>query len=129
MLIHSCRIHRGLQRLNCQAKHAFRDRVHAKYPNLKGEDLDKKVQEQGKKKQHCISGSETQKAILELFMLYLEWHPLLYFNPIHETVGYVFDVGEDAWLNQIMEMYKLCEELGEPWAWEYLWKNWYRPSD
>lgn len=113
--------------MNCQAENAFCGRIHTKYSDLEGEDLVKKVQEQGKKKQHCISDAETQKAVLELFMLHLEWHPLLYFNLSGEMAAPTFDVGEDAWRNQNMEMYKLSEELGEPWAWEYLWKNWYRP--
>jgi hypothetical protein len=103
-----------IERLNCQAEHAFGERVHTKHPNLEGESLDKKVREQGKKKQHCIGDAETRKAVLELFMLHLEWHPLLYFNPTEETVAPTSDVGEDAWRNQTMEMYKLCEELGEP---------------
>jgi hypothetical protein len=113
--------------LNCQAERAFRDKVQAKHPTLEGEDLDNKVLELGKKKQYCTSDAETRKAVIELFMLHLEWHPLIYLDPTETTAGPTLDV-QDAWRNQTMEMYQLCEGLGEAWVWEYLWKNWYRPS-
>jgi len=33
----------------------------------------------------------------------------------------------DFWRKQVDEMNELCRLNGEPWAWEYLWKEWYCP--
>ena len=85
-----------IERLNSQAETAFRNRVHAKYPTLQGDDLENKIREQGKKKQHCTNDAETRKAFIELFMLHLEWHPLIYLDPTEATAAPTFDV-QDAW--------------------------------
>lgn len=116
-----------IARLNQQTEDAFCDRVKAKYPNLIGQELDKCIRELGSKKQHCISEKENRTAIIDLFMLHLEWHSIIFMGPMKEDVETAFD-SQNAWELQTIEMHNLCKQLGEAWAWEYLFKNWYRPS-
>jgi hypothetical protein len=79
-----------------------------------------------KKKQICITDKNHRCDIIKLFVVHLHWHPF-----IHTLADAGYDATVDMkvnWKEQVIEMHDLCKKLDESWAWEYLWRNWYRPD-
>jgi hypothetical protein len=79
-----------------------------------------------KKKQICVTDKTHRTDIIALFKVHLHWHPFI-FTGADETYDVTVDMRMN-WTNQVIEMHNLCQILEESWAWEYLWKNWYRPD-
>jgi hypothetical protein len=113
--------------LNAAAEEALRARVLAKNPALAGDDVEKrtalaeKIHEESKKKEICVSDEGNRGTIIETFKYHLHWHPITHFHLIPSPdMTYL----KKAWEYEVTEMHQKCKELGEQWAWEYLWKNW-----
>jgi len=110
---------------NDETEMAFRCRVLSKNPGLKDDPnaLAAKVSEEApKNSQICVSDKIARDSIVYLFMQHLHWHPITHlqqvlFNPENYNMT--------VWKIQVEEMHRLCKELRESWAWEYLWENWY----
>ena len=113
--------------INEEAERAFRTRVLHKNHDLASdaEALERKVVEQAKSKQICVSERTSRNRIVETLVTHLRFHPITHLGS--EPVD-VRDYVDRVWREQVIEMHELCKELGESWAWEYLWKNWYSPS-
>jgi hypothetical protein len=79
-----------------------------------------------KNKQICVTDRTHRRDIIDLFKVHLQWHPFI-FTGADGTYDVTLDMPMN-WTNQVMEMHNLCRLLEESWAWEYLWKNWYRPD-
>jgi len=113
--------------INEEAERAFRRRILKKDPGLANdaEALDRKVVEQSTKlKQTCAFEQTSRSKILELFVKHLHWHPVTHLQALPYSARNYMDT---VLRRQVSEMHELCKELGESWAWEYLWKNWYPP--
>jgi hypothetical protein len=113
--------------VNEDAENAFRMRVLRKNPALSADPvaLEEKVVEQStKSKQVCLSEKTSREKILDQVRDDMHWHPLTHL-PLqqipYDTRNYV----QKVWGSQVQRMHQLCKDLGESWAWEYLWKNWY----
>lgn len=96
---------------------------------LSEEEIEVKLREMGgaKRKRQCVDDKLKRAQILELFMTHLQFHPLIY----HPIEGEFIQTEEELkanWMSQVEDMEKKCREDGESWAWEYLWKHWYRPD-
>lgn len=114
----------------CNQHHeeTFRESVRKRSPpDLQGEEFEKRVRELGRTKKICITEKEHRKRIIDILMFALEYHP---FTGVGwrdaETLAQEDPRG--MWEIAVLEMYEGCLSLGESWAWEYLWKNWYRPD-
>jgi hypothetical protein len=113
-----------VKRLNEESENAFRTRVIARNPDIKtAREMEEKLLEMGKKSQICVAEKENRNRIVDVFMCHLKWHPLTHLCISADEAKQV-DKNE-VWHDQVDEMHALCEGLGEPWAWEYLWKSWY----
>ena len=86
------------------------------------DELEKIILKWGKDGEICVTTKKNRKAIVERFMIHLTWHPMIFFHMSEEDVK-AFDA-KQIWDLQVQYMHELCQELGEAWAWEYLWKNW-----
>ena len=89
--------------------------------------MENRILELGKSKKICVSEKKNRNEIIDLLMVHLQFHPFS-----HMGVASKDDLADynarNTWTDQVAEMHKLCQELGESWAWEYLWKHWYRPD-
>jgi hypothetical protein len=64
--------------------------------------------------------------IRKLNAIHLRWHP---FKHSHDRVASDNGIpltSRAIWLWQVVEMYELCKTFKEGYAWEYLWRHWYR---
>jgi len=77
-------------------------------------------------KQTTVKQKETCQKIVDQVYAHLLWHPLKSKSPAGAISRLEYDVWA-IWKAQVEEINVLCHELGEPWAWEYLWKEWYNP--
>lgn len=74
-------------------------------------------------KQHPAANQSVVDEIVNMIGRHAREHPLISVRPDLRT-----DEPHNPWVHwerQVLEMYNLCKERGESWAWEYLWKNWY----
>src|SRR5438045_9675028 len=55
---------------------------------------------------------------------HLHWHPFK-MGQRHQFPGPELSTCA-IWMWQVKEMHDKCASLGEGYAWEYLWKNWYK---
>src|SRR5579859_5273651 len=101
-------------------------KINSQYKHLEGEVFRKKIQESVAKKQLCVGDRDIRKAIVEVYEMHLRWHPLTHMA--EGTWHYTQEGVREVWTDQTHEMYDICRMLGQSWAWEYLWKNWYRPD-
>jgi len=79
---------------------------------------------QGSKPQRTTESEPFHKRVQELMDRHLHTHGFKYIDPSEH--GNPPDIW-DFWRKQVDEMNELCRLNGEPWAWEYLWKEWYSP--
>jgi len=112
---------------NDETETAFRRRVLSKNPGLKDDPdaLAAKVSEEAPtNSQTCVSDKTARDSIVYLFMQHLHWHPITHLQQVpFSPENYKMTI----WKIQVEEMHRLCKELRESWAWEYLWENWYSP--
>jgi hypothetical protein len=113
--------------LNAAAEEAFRTRVLKKNPAPAGDSeeekiaLAEKIEAEAKKKQICITDIANRASIINLFRDHLHWHPITHGRLIpSQSMAYL----KKAWEQQVWAMHERCRELGEQWAWEYLWTHW-----
>jgi hypothetical protein len=112
-----------------QAEVIFRQKIkmtpgNASITNI--DELEKIIAKGGKDGEICVTTKKNRHAIVERFMIHLTWHPMIFFRMTAEAAK-DFDA-KQIWELQVQHMHELCQELGEAWAWEYLWKNWYSLS-
>lgn len=98
-----------------------------KHRDLQDEALENCILTLGKTKKICVSEKKNRKEIIDLLMLHLQFHPFSHMGAVCKEDLATYD-SRDTWMDQVTEMHRLCQELGESWAWEYLWKHWYRPD-
>jgi hypothetical protein len=111
--------------LNLEAEQAFRRSVVVRLPaGLSDEEIDQKVREGSKKKQHCVAEKDVRQAIIDLFLCHLRWHPTTHEKPTSDALPSYR--ASDIWKQQVKEMHDACKQHGAQWAWEYLWRHWYR---
>jgi hypothetical protein len=110
--------------MNQASERAFRTRILIKNPGLKDqpEALTTKVEEEAaKKSQVCVADVPTRNSIVYLYVQHLHFHPITHLQATpYSADNYKYDV----WKLHVKDMHRLCKELGESWAWEYLWENW-----
>ena len=109
-----------------QAEAVFRQKIRMTPGNASItdiEELEKIIAKEGKGGEICVTNKKNRKTIVERFMIHLTWHPTIFFRLTAEAAK-TFNV-KQIWELQVQHMHELCQELGEAWAWEYLWKNWY----
>jgi hypothetical protein len=112
--------------LNQQAELAFCKKIRSKPCNASITDLEELkriIIKAADNKETCVSAPKNRKAIVDRFMYHLAWHPTIVYRITWDKVT-AFDI-KAIWKLQVQGMHDLCRELGEQWAWEYLWKNWY----
>jgi hypothetical protein len=101
---------------------AFIQEVHGRFPaDTSAEDLAQAVRESGRSRRlRCQK--QIRETLTKALIDHLHYHPTLRHRP---DLGEVALNSEQVWAEQCMEMNELCRDLGQSWAWEYLWKNWY----
>jgi hypothetical protein len=114
-------------RINENCEELFKEGVRQKHPNLQGDALEKRILELGKAKKICVSEKESRAILINTLMLHLEHHPFVHCG-WRDAEALTREDPREMWVISTEEMYRFCRELGESWAWEYLWKNWYRPD-
>jgi hypothetical protein len=79
-----------------------------------------------KKRQICVTDQTHRRNIIDLFKVHLHFHPFIFCiaEPDYDATLDMYS----NWVDQVTEMHELCRLLDESWAWEYLWKHWYRPD-
>jgi hypothetical protein len=96
------------------------------FKNITPEERQKKLHKAGEKKRLiCIADKDTRNLITDLFMTHLHFHPYVYTAATEPCTDAEI---KGAWMDQVTEMYNTCLSKCESWAWEYLWKHWYRPG-
>lgn len=115
--------------INERAEQLFRAAVRRKPANASiddPEELDRIVYKAAKNLVVCTLDIKNRDTITELYMEQFKWHPNL---AHHLSPGENYEVNvREIWQEQVEAMHELCKSLGESWAWEYLWKNWYNCS-
>lgn len=101
-------------------------KINSQYKHLEEEAFRKKIQESIAKKQLCVGDKDIRKAIVEVYETHLRWHPLTHMD--EGTWDYTQEGVREIWADQTRELFDVCRLSGQSWAWEYLWKNWYRPD-
>jgi hypothetical protein len=99
--------------------------VQLKHSDLQDEVLENHIVALGKSKKICITEKKNRQNIIDLLMLHLQFHPFSHMDVLSKEDLITYN-SHDTWIDQVTEMHQLCQELGESWAWEYLWKHWYR---
>ena len=114
--------------INERAEELFRAAVRHKPGNASiddPEEFDRIVVQAAKHPLVCAPDKTSREQITDLFMEQLAWHPVL---AHHTSPAESHEVNvRQIWQQQVEAMHDLCKSLGESWAWEYLWKNWYIP--
>jgi hypothetical protein len=116
--------------MNEHMENSFRNDIRKKHPSLQalqGEDLEKRMCELGKSKKICIVEKDHRKQIIDVLMCHLNYHSFVSSGWRDEEALSREDPRE-MWMISTQEMFEVCRDRGESWAWEYLWKNWYRPD-
>jgi len=117
-----------VQERNLERETLFRTEISQRHKAMTDEKmLHEKLLEAGKRKKHCITEKELCKDITSLFLTHLRWHPFTHLPIFTEVDLERIDV-RGIWREQVAEMHETCKRLGESWAWEYLWNQWYRPE-
>jgi len=119
---------RWVDKLNEGAETAFRKNVLMRCPEgLTDEEREKRICDAGKKKQPCVVDKDARRSIVDVFMTHLAWHPYITDPDASQDTMMRFNA-QQIWREQTTEMHEVCKSLGEAWAWEYMFKHWYRPS-
>ena len=117
-----------VQERNLEREALFRMEVSQRHKSVTDESvLQEKLLEAGKRKKPCITDKELCNDITSLFLTHLRWHPFTHLPIFTEVDMSRIDV-RAIWREQVAEMHETCKKFGESWAWEYLWKQWYRPE-
>ena len=117
-----------VQERNLERETLFRMEINQRHKDVTDESmLQEKLLEAGKRKKHCVTDKELCKDITSLFLTHLRWHPFTHLPIFTEIDMSRIDV-RAIWKEQVAEMHETCKKFGESWAWEYLWKQWYRPE-
>jgi len=117
-----------MQERNLERETLFRMEINQRHKDVTDESmLQEKLLEAGKWKKHCVTDKELCKDITSLFLTHLRWHPFTHLPIFTEIDMSRIDV-RAIWKEQVAEMHETCKKFGESWAWEYLWKQWYRPE-
>jgi hypothetical protein len=90
-----------------------------------GINLPKRTKGEKKGKQPTLLDPTAVTPIVNLMRKHIHWHP--YKSPASMPLPDPSTplTSRYVWLRQAQEMHRLCKELNEGYAWEYLWKNWY----
>ena len=115
--------------INERAEQLFRAAVRRKPENSSiddPEEFNRIVIKAAKNGVVCTPDNKSRDKITEVFMEQLKWHPAL---AHHSSPAENYEVNvQEIWQQQVKTMHNVCKGLGESWAWEYLWKNWYNCS-
>jgi len=116
--------------LNQQMEVVFRHKIQLRPGNAlitDPDELEKIILKAAQSGGICVADNKNCKTIVDQFMYRLAWHPVISFQLTPNTPR-DFDI-KCIWQLQVTQMHDLCRDLGEQWAWEYLWKNWYIPDN
>jgi hypothetical protein len=113
--------------MNQHLEDSFKEGVRNKHPHLQGEDLEMRMTALGKAKKICVLEKGCRTQIIDILMHHLEHHPFIH-SGWRDAEAVAREDPREMWVISTQEMYEFCRDLGESWAWEYLWKNWYRPD-
>jgi uncharacterized protein (DUF2225 family) len=107
--------------MNKSKEAAFRQdfATRPKYQDLEGEELEKKLYEIAKNKVICVKVKETQKEIVEQFLVHLHFHLFVCQPQGAEAIRLVEEVNhnlKEMWAAQVEEMHNLCQQHRESWA-------------
>ena len=94
---------------------------------MQGEALEKRLRELGKAKKICVTEKENRAKFIQILMFHLEFHPFVG-SGWRDAEAVAREDPREMWMISTREMHDFCRHLGESWAWEYMWKNWYRPD-
>ena len=75
-------------------------------------------------KEPTLLNTENNSEIRGLMMQHLHWHPFKAGRRQHFPGDLL--TPRAVWLWQAKQMHDKCCSLGEGYAWEYLWNNWYQ---
>ena len=85
-----------------------------------------RLEKEGRTKHMGVKHKETRRKIVDQVYAHLLWHRFKSKSPPGANNRSGYDKWT-VWKAQVEEINALCRELGEPWAWEYLWKEGYNP--